>query len=142
LMPLLCDDILLILLSELNPLEADDSLERSETVSLKAESLSGLSVRDSLTSVDVAVTVDIVEIVEIVEFTPETIELDRLCVCTRLCRIKSPLFCSRMLSSVRIESSSDSCVSSKFAIENLYELMRSLFGTVRDSFDRSLTGDC
>jgi hypothetical protein len=121
------------LFSELNPLDADDSLDNSDTVSLKAESLSGLSVRDSLASVDVVVTVEIV--------APDTIELERLCVCTRLCR-KSPLFCSRMLSSVRIESSSDSCVSSKFAIENLYEFMRSVFGTVNWSFERNFTGDC
>ena len=75
---LFCDDILLmLLLSELNPLEADDSLERSETVSLNAESLSGLSVRDSRTSVeDDTVAVEIVE--EIVEFAPDTIELERL----------------------------------------------------------------
>lgn len=76
---LFCDDdiLLMLLLSELNPLEADDSLERSETVSLNAESLSGLSVRDSRTSVDDdTVAVEIVE--EIVEFAPDTIELERL----------------------------------------------------------------
>lgn len=72
------DGILLILLSELNPLDADDSDDKSDTVSLNAESLSGLSVRDdSRTSLDV-VAVDIVEI------APDTIELERLCVCVRL----------------------------------------------------------
>lgn len=127
-------EILLMLLSELSPLDADDSLDSKETVSLNAESLSGLSVRDdSRISVDVAV-------LDIVELAPETIELERLCVCVRICLI-SP-FCSSRLSSVRIESSSASCVSSRFAIENLYELMRSLFGTESCSFGRSLTGDC
>lgn len=63
-----------LLFNELSPLDADDSLERRETVSLNAESLSGLSVReDSLKSVDVAV-------LDIVEIAPETIELERLCV--------------------------------------------------------------
>lgn len=131
--------MLLILLSELNPLEADDSLDRSETVSLNAESLSGLSVRDDsrITSdADDAVTV------EMVEFAPDIIELDRLCVCPRLCRANSPPFCSRSDNSVNIESSSDSWVSSRFAIENLYEFIRSAFGTVNVSFGRSLTGDC
>lgn len=62
-----------MLFSELSPLDADDSLDKSETVSLKAESLSGLSVRDdSLISVVVAV------FDEIVELAPETMELDRL----------------------------------------------------------------
>ena len=61
-----------MLLSELRPLEADDSLESSETVSLKAESLSGLSVLDD-SRISVAVTV-----LDIVELAPETIELDRL----------------------------------------------------------------
>jgi hypothetical protein len=128
-------EILLMLLRELSPLDADDSLESKETVSLNAESLSGDSVRDdSRISVDVTVTVDIVEL------APDTIELERLCVCVRPCRM-SPLFSSR-LSSVRMESSSASCVSSRFAIENLYELMRSLFGTESCSFGRSFTGDC
>lgn len=69
---LFCVEILLILLSELSPLDVDDSLDKSETVSLKAESLSGLPVRDdSLMSLDVAV-------LEIVELAPETIELERL----------------------------------------------------------------
>lgn len=63
-----------LLFNELSPLDADDSLERSETVSLNAESLSGLSVRDdSLKSVVVAV-------LDIIELAPETIELERLCV--------------------------------------------------------------
>lgn len=62
-----------MLFNELSPLDADDSLDKSETVSLKAESLSGLSVReDSLISVVVAVFDDIVEL------APETMELDRL----------------------------------------------------------------
>lgn len=62
----------MLLLSELSPLEAEDSLDKSDTVSLKAESLSGLSVlEDSRKSVDVAV-------LEIVELAPETIELERL----------------------------------------------------------------
>lgn len=100
-----------MLLSELRPLDADDSLDNSETVSLKAESLSGLSVlEDSRMSVDVAV-------LDIIELAPETIELERLWVCVRAC-LKSP-FCSSKLNSVRMESNSDSCVSSKFAIENL-----------------------
>lgn len=63
-----------MLFKELSPLDADDSLERSETVSLNAESLSGLSVlEDSLNSVEVAV-------LDIVELAPETIELERLWV--------------------------------------------------------------
>lgn len=66
-------EILVLLLSELSPLDADDSLESNETVSLNAESLSGDSVRDdSLMSVDVTVAVDIVEL------APDTIELERL----------------------------------------------------------------
>lgn len=69
---LFCVGILLMLFNELSPLDADDSLDKSETVSLNAESLSGLSVReDSLMSVDVAV-------LEMVELAPETIELERL----------------------------------------------------------------
>lgn len=61
-----------MLFKELSPLDADDSLESNETVSLNAESLSGLSVLDdSLISVDVAV-------LDIVELAPETIELERL----------------------------------------------------------------
>lgn len=61
-----------MLFNELSPLDADDSLDNSDTVSLNAESLSGLSVlEDSLISVDVAV-------LEIVELAPETIELERL----------------------------------------------------------------
>jgi hypothetical protein len=69
---LFCVEILLMLFSELRPLDADDSLDRSETVSLNAESLSGLSVRDdSLSSV-------VVTVLDIVELAPETIELERL----------------------------------------------------------------
>lgn len=61
-----------MLLSELSPLDADDSLDSRETVSLNAESLSGLSVRDdSRMSVDVAV-------LDTVEMAPETMELERL----------------------------------------------------------------
>lgn len=61
-----------MLLSELRPLDADDSLDRSETVSLNAESLSGLSVRDdSLTSFETVA-------VDIVELAPDTMELERL----------------------------------------------------------------
>lgn len=131
---LFCVEILLILLSELSPLDVDDSLDKSETVSLKAESLSGLPVRDdSLMSLDVAV-------LEIVELAPETIELERLWVCVRPCRM-SP-FCSNKLNSVKMESNSDSWVSSKFAIENLYEFILSLFDTDNCSLGRSLTGDC
>lgn len=63
-----------MLFNELSPLEADDSLERRDTVSLNAESLSGLSVLDD-SRVSVCVTV-----LEIVELVPDTIELDRLCV--------------------------------------------------------------
>lgn len=67
-----CGGIFVMLFSELRPLEADDSLDSSETVSLKAESLSGLSVRDdSRMSVDVAV-------LDTVEMAPDTIELERL----------------------------------------------------------------
>lgn len=103
---------LFILFNELSPLDADDSLERSDTVSLNAESLSGLSVReDSLNSVDVAVDC------EIVELAPDTMELERLWPWGLDC-LKSP-FCSNKLSSFKIESNSDSCVSSKLAIENL-----------------------
>jgi preprotein translocase subunit Sec63 len=101
---------LLILFSELNPLDADDSLDNNETVSLKAESLSGLSVLDDSLVLSVVVTV-----LEIVEFVPDTIELDREWVLVRV--LNSP-FCSSRLNSFRIESNSDSCVSSKFAIEN------------------------
>jgi hypothetical protein len=62
----------MLLFNELSPLDADDSLDNSDTVSLKAESLSGLSVLDdSLISVDVAV-------LEMVELAPDTIELERL----------------------------------------------------------------
>lgn len=62
-----------MLFNELSPLDADDSLDKSETVSLNAESLSGLSVRDdSLISVVVTVLEDIVEL------APETMELERL----------------------------------------------------------------
>lgn len=61
-----------MLFNELSPLDADDSLDKRDTVSLNAESLSGLSVREeSLRSVDVAV-------LEMVELAPETIELERL----------------------------------------------------------------
>jgi hypothetical protein len=69
------------------PLDADDdSLDNSDTVSLNAESLSGLSVRGSrsinkllpLTSctLPTPLSVDIVEIVELA--TPEMVEFDRL----------------------------------------------------------------
>lgn len=66
-----------MLFRELSPLDADDSLDSSETVSLNAESLSGLSVRDD-SLMSVAVTV-----LDMVEFAPDTIELLRLCVCVR-----------------------------------------------------------
>lgn len=89
-----------MLFNELSPLDADDSLDRSETVSLNAESLSGLSVRDA-SRISVVVTV-----LETVELAPDTIELERLWVCVRVC-LRSP-FCSNKLSSVRIESNSDS----------------------------------
>lgn len=124
---------LLILLRELSPLEADDSLDSNDTVSLNAESLSGLSVRD-----DSLVSVCVVTVLEMVELVPDTIEFDRLCCWLRV--LSSP-FCSRRLSSLRIESSSDSCVSSRFAIEKRYELIRSDFGTLRLDFGRSFTGD-
>lgn len=63
-----------MLFNELSPLEADDSLDSSETVSLNAESLSGLSVRDdSRVSVDVAV-------LDTVDMAPDTMELERLWV--------------------------------------------------------------
>lgn len=69
-----CDDeILLMLFSELRPLDADDSLDNSETVSLKAESLSGLSVRD-----DSLISVVTVTLLDIVDIAPDTIELERL----------------------------------------------------------------
>jgi hypothetical protein len=62
---------LLVLFSELNPLEADDSLDKSETVSLKAESLSGLSVLDDSRDSVVVTVLDTVELV------PDTIEFER-----------------------------------------------------------------
>lgn len=73
----------------LTPLDADDSLDNSETVSLNAESLSGLSVRGSrsavlppLVSEPLPVPLsDDVENEEIVEFvTADMVELERLCV--------------------------------------------------------------
>lgn len=69
---LFCVEILLTLFNELRPLEADDSLDNRDTVSLNAESLSGLSVLDD-SLISVAVTV-----LDITELAPETIELERL----------------------------------------------------------------
>lgn len=65
-------------------LDADDSLESNETVSLNAESLSGLSVRDSriapLLESD-PLPFPLSDEIEIDEFvTPETVEFDRECV--------------------------------------------------------------
>lgn len=68
--------------AELTPLDADDSLDSKETVSLKAESLSGLSVLGSRNGPSEPLPVplsDDVDVDEIVEFvTPEMVELDRL----------------------------------------------------------------
>ena len=66
---------------ELTPLDVDDSLDNNDTVSLNAESLSGLSVRGSrrsgVVSVDeIVVKLDTVRLVELV--APETVELDLL----------------------------------------------------------------
>lgn len=139
----------------LTPLDADDSLDINETVSLNAESLSGLSVRCSRICIGpigvepvsdplpfpLSDDVDIDDIVEFV--TPDIIELERLCV--RRCRLfvagavpfivavlaaataaaVSALRCSNKFSSPKIASNSASCVSSKLAIEKRYELVRS-----------------
>lgn len=151
---------LFVLLVLLTPLEADeDALDSRETVSLNAESLSGLSVRDSrdVPPESEPLPLPLSDEVEIDAFvTPEIVELERECV--RPCRL-SPLIgvafvlsvaaptttvvrpalplvvpfaltvlqlrCSSWLSSPRIASSSASCVSSRFAIENRYELVRS-----------------
>lgn len=138
---------------ELTPLDADDSLDNNETVSLNAESLSGLSVRGSRNAplsdplpVPLSDDVDIDEMVEFV--TCESVELERLCdrpnrgstmltvpiivpvPCIPVAippfvprtlhafRVFGPFFCSSILSSPRMASSSDSCVSSRLAIEN------------------------
>lgn len=112
--------------AELTPLDADDSLDNNDTVSLNAESLSGLSVLGSRNGpseplpVPLSDDVDIDDIVELV--TADMVEFERLCVRPR--RI-SLFFCSNKLSSPRIASSSASCVSSKLAIEKRYELVRS-----------------
>lgn len=131
-------------------LDAEDSLESNETVSLKAESLSGLSVRDSRIAPPLLesepLPFPLSDEIEIDEFvTPETVEFDRECVRPfRTGDIIGGIFCrlfmvvpsmplvfvdltcsSNKLSSPRIASSSASCVSSKFAIEKRYELVRS-----------------
>lgn len=108
-------------------LEEEDSLDNSDTVSLNAESLSGLSVLGSLfipswTLPPQPLLSEDEDIVDIVVFvTPDIVEFVRLCV--RPC-LKSPL-CSNILNSPRIASNSASWVSSKFAMENLYESVRS-----------------
>ena len=92
---------------ELTPLDVDDSLESRETVSLKAESLSGLSVRGSRRSGVVSVDEIVVELdtVRIVEFVaPDTVEFDLLWL---LPCLKSP-FCSNKLNSPKMASSSAS----------------------------------
>lgn len=119
-----CGICSVLLTLELTPLDVDDSLDSSDTVSLKAESLSGLSVRGSrksgVVSVDeVVIELETVMIVELV--APDTVELERLWLRPNR---RSP-FCSSMLSSPRMASSSASWVSSRLAIENLYEFMRS-----------------
>lgn len=127
-------------------LDADDSLESNETVSLKAESLSGLSVRDSRIAPPLLesdpLPFPLSDEIEIDEFvTPETVEFDRECVrpfrmgdmigCAAwfagglFCMVLASVpfifvdlaCCSNKLSSPRIASNSASCVSSKFAIE-------------------------
>lgn len=130
-------------------LDADDSLESNETVSLKAESLSGLSVRDSRIAPleSEPLPFPLSDEIEIDEFvTPDIVEFDRECVrpfrtgdmiCGLFCcmlfmvLLSVPLAfvdlacCSNKLSSPRIASNSASCVSSKFAIEKRYEFVRS-----------------
>lgn len=134
--------------AELTPLDADDSLDINETVSLNAESLSGLSVRGSRIGrgpVDTEPASeplplplsDEVDMDDMVEFvTPDMVELERLCVRPwrpmLLTAVADPfvvavslLRCSSILNSPKMASSSASCVSSKLAIENRYELVRS-----------------
>lgn len=134
-------------------LDADDSLDSNETVSLKAESLSGLSVRDSLMAPPLLesepLPLPLSDEIEIDEFvTPDTVEFERECVrpfrmgdmiAALVCMLfMLVLFsvpfefvvdlvacCSNKLSSPRIASNSASCVSSKFAIEKRYEFVRS-----------------
>lgn len=93
--------------AELAPLDADDSLDSSDTVSLNAESLSGLSVRGSRNSDPLPAPLsDDVDVDDMVEFvTPEMVEFDRLCV--RPIR-PSAFRCSKTLSSPRIASNSAS----------------------------------
>lgn len=97
--------------AELTPLDADDSLDSSDTVSLKAESLSGLSVRGSRRALSDPLPVPLsedVDIDEMVEFvTADIVELERLCVRPMRPR-RSVFFCSSRLSSPRIASSSAS----------------------------------
>lgn len=95
--------------AELTPLDADDSLDSKDTVSLKAESLSGLSVLGSRNGHSDPLPVplsDDVDVDDIVEFvTPEMVEFDRLCVRP----IRPSLFrCSNILSSPSMASSSAS----------------------------------
>lgn len=101
---------------ELTPLEVDDSLDNNETVSLNAESLSGLSVRgprkSGVVSDDIVAELETVKMVVLV--APDTVEFDLLWL---LPCLKSP-FCSNKLSSPKMASNSASCVSSKLAIEN------------------------
>lgn len=133
-------------------LDADDSLDSNETVSLKAESLSGLSVRDSRIAPleSEPLPFPLSDEIEIDEFvTPEMVEFDRECVRPfrsfatgdmigggLFCRLFMGLLsvtltfvdlacCSNKLNSPRIASNSASCVSSKLAIEKRYELVRS-----------------
>lgn len=64
-------------------LDADDSLDNNETVSLNAESLSGLSVRDSRIAPleSDPLPFPLSDEIEIDEFvTPEIVEFDRECV--------------------------------------------------------------
>lgn len=67
----------------LTPLDADDSLDSSETVSLNAESLSGLSVRDSRAGPleSEPLPFPLSDDMEIDEFVaPDIVEFDRECV--------------------------------------------------------------
>lgn len=115
----------LFLCAAIKPLDADDSLDNSETVSLKAESLSGLSVRASLLEPFIRLSWPLMQLLsdDIVVFVAaETVELDLLW--QRPWRLSIWRF-SSMLSSPNIASNSASCVSSRLAMENRYESVRS-----------------
>jgi hypothetical protein len=75
-----CGGVKVFPIPELTPLEADDSLDSNETVSLNAESLSGLSVRGSRKSEVISVGFPLPGGVIVVEIgcivTVETVEFE------------------------------------------------------------------